>query len=689
MRAAVSRTIGMSLAAGSLLTTVACLINYVKHPARVQPGEIFDVEVKATDDDSHELTPTLCAGIPTGWEVQSGLFEGENQAGPVTGELVYSEMESTKVKTLYPDVDVWSCWIGHKDKHPAFKAGFGRMKIKVPDQAKGADYPLRWRVGSLENPEEATSKSTITVPYKIYVDEVMLPIAYETVYVSQPFVTHLAKGDVSWEHVDGNMPPGLSIGDGKLKGVPTEAGNYPFFVVRATDDAGHTADVELKMIVSAAPEIKTTTISKGKESLPYETSFESTGGSFEHVWRLVGEAPPGLVFSEEGRITGVPTQPGRWTLRVRVTDDKTAVDEAEFSLIIDPKPRVDTSEGQSEAWQTVDYEHVFSVPGEAKNLTWRLTSGTPPAGLAFADAKLFGTPKEPGTYEITVHAEDPEGAVTEQNFTLMVHSAPVIETLFLPPGRVTVPYTAKLEGRGGSGNLTFSMQDLPEGLKVLKDKLTGVPKKATVKTVTLRVEDERGAFSKKRVKIIVEAAPRIPPIAPVQSRMHVVLDHEIVGQGLTGAVRWVVSSETPLPPGITFEAGRLGGKPTTDGKWTVEVDAEDATGGEAHGSFSIVVAKPPSILTDAAPKAKVARRYDFQLTSEGATGVARWSVTGDLPLGLRLSNDTITGTPRQGGSYEFTVRVTDTDGSWSERDMSIDVSQSATDKGGFEFPIEQ
>ncbi|QSO51241.1 InlB B-repeat-containing protein [Alicyclobacillus curvatus] len=90
---------------------------------------------------------------------------------------------------------------------------------------------------------------------------------------------------------------------------------------------------------------------------------------------------------------------------------------------------------------------------------------------------------------------------------------------------------------------------------------------------------------------------------------------------------------------------------------------------------------PPTIITEFFPEpAQVGQAYSGQVRVIGGTIPMKWSITtGTLPPGLTLSNQgVISGTPNSAGSYNFTVKVTDSHDLASSRQLTIVVNGSST-----------
>ncbi len=85
-----------------------------------------------------------------------------------------------------------------------------------------------------------------------------------------------------------------------------------------------------------------------------------------------------------------------------------------------------------------------------------------------------------------------------------------------------------------------------------------------------------------------------------------------------------------------------------------------------------------AILTSSLPDGYENQSYSAALEAEGGTAPYEWSIAaGALPNGLVLATEgTITGTPTTAGLFDFTVKVTDIDGKFGEKALSILVKES-------------
>jgi hypothetical protein len=130
-----------------------------------------------------------------------------------------------------------------------------------------------------------------------------------------------------------SLPPSLILfpngslrgPDGYWHGKPTTSGTYSF-IVTATDSGSPTSQVSATYIIVIAPPPAPTigtapTPSVGAINLPYSFTFSvATGGQFPFNWSETGMLPPGLMFNNDGELSGTPTALGSFPVTVIVQD---------------------------------------------------------------------------------------------------------------------------------------------------------------------------------------------------------------------------------------------------------------------------------------------------------------------------------------------------------------------------------
>ena len=154
----------------------------------------------------------------------------------------------------------------------------------------------------------------------------------------------------------------------------------------------------------------------------------------------------------------------------------------------------------------------------------------------------------------------------------------------------------------------------------------------------------------------------------------------------SGPVQWTVIAGR-IPTGMSgpnFQgqtAGNLIGTPTTAGTYTFTAQVTDSLGSTDAETVTITVVAAQSQAqglaisnASALPAGRRGKAYNVALTATGGTPGYTWTVlSGALPAGLRLTGDTIAGTPTTRATSRFTMRVTDANGATADRAFSISV----------------
>ncbi len=216
------------------------------------------------------------------------------------------------------------------------------------------------------------------------------------------------------------------------------------------------------------------------------------------------------------------------------------------------------------------------------------------------------------------------------------------------PAGLTLSSAGTLSGTaraGGNFNFTVTATDSSTG--------TG-PFNATSGPLTLAVNLPAIAFS--------PAGPGLPSATVGTS-----YSQSITASGGTSPYTYALASGS-LPAGLTLSSGgTLSGTPTASGTFLFMVRATDSSTGTGpytnNTNYVLTVAAPSVSLSPATlPNPAVATAYSQTVSASGGTAPYTFSVSsGSLPTGLTLnaSNGAISGTSSAAGTYNFSVRATD------------------------------
>lgn len=238
----------------------------------------------------------------------------------------------------------------------------------------------------------------------------------------------------------------------------------------------------------------------------------------------------------------------------------------------------------------------------------------------------------------------------------------------LPPGGVIgEPYSFQFQAAGGASPYAWTIWfdgSPPDGLVLSGDgTLSGTPTRLN-ETIRVLVTDAVGATAFAVVPLEIVAAPLEIPAFTFSDG--VVGRHYEFFMPVDGPPpAWTVSAGA-LPPGLMiFPVGhccsKLDGVPTEIGVFSFQLTL--TRGAEsASRDFTLTVRPTPlTVVTTSLPDGQASTPYQVFLVADGGTAPYTWTLdAGTLPAGVTLSAaGELSGPPGASGTFEFTVRATD------------------------------
>src|SRR5262249_14460958 len=126
----------------------------------------------------------------------------------------------------------------------------------------------------------------------------------------------------TWTSI-GALPPGLALSSsGVISGIPTALGTFTLTV--QVSDSSTPAQTQIRsfsLAVTGALSITTSQLPNGAVNKPYSQNLQATGGTPPYAWAVTSGSPPsGLTLSQQGTLSGTPTNEGAFSFTVSVND---------------------------------------------------------------------------------------------------------------------------------------------------------------------------------------------------------------------------------------------------------------------------------------------------------------------------------------------------------------------------------
>ena len=323
--------------------------------------------------------------------------------------------------------------------------------------------------------------------------------------------------------------------------------------------------------------------------------------------------------------------------------------------------------------QTANVSDVQGLDTDGKNIATTYSDGV--AMFASSPAKV--------TYNYTTAYKSTKMDVTLTEGTsptptptpTPASTKPAITTTALPNGTTNTAYSQTLTATGTTPiTWTLSAGTLPTGLTLDSDgTISGTPTKAGTYKFTAKAQNSAGNSTKKfTVKITNPSdwsAPKITTssLTPGTVGKEYLLQLEASG---TPAPTFRITSGK-LPAGLSLDSdGTISGTPTKSGSFKFTVRAENSVGYHQK-QFTLKVLIMPAITTESLKAATVGTSYSASLTASGSTPIT-WTLSGDLPNGLKFTNGKLTGKPTENGTFTFTVTASNSAGE-DTKTFSLDV----------------
>jgi hypothetical protein len=480
---------------------------------------------------------------------------------------------------------------------------------------------------------------------------------------------------LSYAFNGGDNTPGLNFtvnsSQLQISGTPTSAGTSSF-TANVTDSANGTASQTYTVTVNLA--LSPANLPAATVGIGYSQTVTASGGTAPYAYAIAaGSLPAGLNLSTNGVLSGTPTAGGAFNFTISATDSSGNTGSQTYSFAVNPATITISPKSLSSARVGVFYSNTLTASRGTAPYTFAATAGSLPAGLSLSTSGvLSGTPTAGGSFNFTVTATDsstgtgPYSATCSYTFTVRAATISVSPGT-VPAGTAGVGYSRTIRASGGTAPYTFAISagSLPAGLSLSSGGLlSGTPTSAGSFGFTVTATDSStgtGPYSgNQSYTLIVNLG--LTPTTLSAAQVGGAYSQTITAAGGTAPYSLSVTAGA-LPAGLTLaSSGLLSGTATAGGSFKFTVTATDSNGNTGQQIYTLSVRAAAIVITPTTmPAAAVGTTYSQTLTASGGTAPYTFTISsGSLPPGLVLSSSgVLSGTPTQAGTFNFTVKATD------------------------------
>jgi hypothetical protein len=492
-----------------------------------------------------------------------------------------------------------------------------------------------------------------------------------------------------WSIATGSLPSGLTLNSstGTISGVPSVSGTATFTaMVNDGSNPVQAGSASVTISIAAPPlVIAASALPSVMVATAYSQALQVTGGTAPYRWSISsGQLASGLTLSPAGIISGVPTLSGSLSFTATVSDSSSPMQSASTIRAVTVIPTPLTAIAPVLPLHTIGatYAQSFVASGGTAPYTWRLTSGSLPAGLTLTQSGMVsGVAQASGTSTFTATVNDSSSPGQSASATAGITIAPtalVITSSSLPSVTVGSTYSQALGVSGGTAPYSWTITSgrLPAGLSLTPSSgtITGLTSTVGTSTFTATVTDSSSPAQVTSATASVIVAPTTLSIASTtlaQSTSGTAYVQTLQAIGGTAPYTWSIGSGQ-LPLGLSLSSsGVISGTPQLNSSSSFAVTVTDSGTPIQMQSASLTITAttpqvvptaPLSIVSSALSSGTANSSYSQALQATGGTPSYTWSITsGSLPAGLTLAASTgaISGTPSAGGTFNFTVEVSD------------------------------
>jgi hypothetical protein len=295
-----------------------------------------------------------------------------------------------------------------------------------------------------------------------------------TVGISYNTVLTVTGGTTPYSFSGSGLPAGLTLNrnTGSITGSPTSSGTFPVTVT--VNDAGSNQVQSNFSIIVAKSGTISVNVSPDAGALVSGQTLQFKATVYNSTDQTVTWSSSSGTITSNGLYTAPQVGSGTWTYRVWATSNADSAKSDTVMVVVMPLVvalQISTT-SLPEVMAGSAYSETVAATGGKSPYHWKLTSGTLPQGISFANTGVMsGATQQTGSFNLTLQVTDsswPTQQTATQSYDLLASSLLEITTTLLPEITAGSSYDGPVTGVGGSAPYKWSISQgtLPSGISL-------------------------------------------------------------------------------------------------------------------------------------------------------------------------------------------------------------------------------
>ncbi|KPA12858.1 Ig family protein [Candidatus Magnetomorum sp. HK-1] len=451
-------------------------------------------------------------------------------------------------------------------------------------------------------------------------------------------------------------------------------------------------------------------IASGQLDTTYYQQILIEGGYYPLFFSIEdGDLPSGLELdSNTGTITGIPTQTGIYLFTLLVTDDQDIQVQKKFSIEITDQLIFDSNSLFSVSENSTSLLEI-SVSGGKQPYSISLIDGSLPDGITLEpDGKLVGKFTTSEKFEFLVNVTDAYDNSVDQTFTIHVYDPvtfgsatrnidiqecisrisiqthmPLLQGSYavmelLPDG--VLPYSISHNGIWDTedrsiiwgayadfDNRTFSYNVSGDAQESTLDG------RISINGISLQISGNQQIVLQSSIFCMFNFTTETR-LLPAQIEKPYI--YQIVMEGGKRPFLFSLINNSSLPPGLTLDevSGLISGIPSQTGTFVFDIECEDQLAPyKPNSSFTLEISDPLAFATnEMLDHATKGTSNQWNIIVQGGKPPYHYSLKwNQLPPGIQINENIISGIPEETGEYDFTIQVIDDNNNHIDRQFNL------------------